>query len=255
LQKLIIGPDRKHKERLDLIHSINHALEEDYDSAHFLYKREDFEELARDDDFAKLLNRASKAFHPKEKTFEQKLGDRGEKYVKEFINRRLGGCFKCSPKGNKGTLRTLENSFPVVDLICDLCHETCQVKAQREDETDCLPSQVKGAGYKVLMRHRNEGKFHPLIIVLFKKGTTGPDRLVWNWRKTATIWYLGSRDVKKYFNELFVKYDSTITKNKRKHRGYNIKFSEEIKEKFIEISNIQEATEKLLKGQTKLFYD
>ena len=117
MQKPTTDSDLKHEERLKLIININYALDKDYDPAFFdnnfssPYYKKYFEELASDGEFAELLQKASEAFNPKEETDLQRLGIRGEKRVKEFINCELGGCFKCSPKNNKGTLRILPNSF------------------------------------------------------------------------------------------------------------------------------------------------
>ena len=73
--------------------------------------------------------------------------------------------------------------------------------------------------------------FHPLIIVLFKKGKNGPDGLTRAWKKTGTVWYISQDLVER---DMYYPYETTL------HTGRElimttIKLSPQIRKKFIQI--------------------
>ena len=158
----------------------------------------------------------------------QKLGDRGEEFALREIN-KASGCLNCKHK--RGKLKTLLGSFAAVDLVCEFCGQMYQVKTTKVENTSMLPTSVRGAQYPPLKDRMDAGIFHPLVIVLFKKGKNGPDGLTRTWKKTGTVWYLSPDLVER---EMYYPYETTL------HTGRElvmttINLSRQIRNKFIQI--------------------
>ena len=171
------------------------------------------------------------------RTKNQKIGDLGEDFAQSTLN-KAGGCFVCEHE--RGKVKKCGNSFAAVDLICEFCFQAYQVKTTAQKDTSSLPSSVRGAQYPPLLARKEHGIFHPLLIVLFKKGQGGPCNLVRTWRKTATIWYLSAQDVEKHFDELFIPYYTEIKSGKEKGRKLQmttIKLGKSVREKFVELNS------------------
>lgn len=171
------------------------------------------------------------------RTDKQKIGDLGEGYAQGILN-KSGGCMTCEHQ--RGRIKKCGNSFAAVDLICEFCFQAYQVKATAQTDTSSLPRSVRGAQYPPLYDRKQNGIFHPLIIVVFKKGKGGPCGLVRQWRKTASIWYLSAQDVEKHFDDLFVPYDTEIKKGKeigRKLKMTTIMINDNVKDKFVELNS------------------
>lgn len=171
------------------------------------------------------------------RTKNQKIGDLGEDFAQSTLN-KAGGCFVCEHE--RGKVKKCGNSFAAVDLICEFCFQAYQVKTTAQKDTSFLPSSVRGAQYPPLLARKEHGIFHPLLIVLFKKGHGGPCNLVRTWRKTATIWYLSAQDVEEHFDELFSPYNTEIKSGKeagRKLQMTTIKLSQTVREKFVELNS------------------
>lgn len=171
------------------------------------------------------------------RTKNQKIGDLGEDFAQSTLN-KAGGCFVCEHE--RGKVKKCGNSFAAVDLICEFCFQAYQVKATAQKDTSSLPSSVRGAQYPPLLARKEHGIFHPLLIVLFKKGQGGPCNLVRTWRKTATIWYLSAQDVEEHFDELFIPYYTEIKSGKEKGRKLQmttIKLGKSVREKFVELNS------------------
>ena len=164
----------------------------------------------------------------------QKLGDLGEDFALKSLN--IKGCMNCNH--SRGRIKKLVGSFAAVDLICEFCFQAYQVKTTAQIETNSLPNTIRGAQYPPLEDRKSAGLYHPLVIVLLKKGRGGPCGLTRQWRKTATIWYLSAKFVKHHFDELFRPYHTTIKQGKEKGRQLimnTIILSDEIKADFVEI--------------------
>ena len=171
-------------------------------------------------------------------TDKQKIGDLGETYAQSVLN-KSGGCITCEHK--RGRIKKCGNSFAAVDLICEFCFQAYQVKTTAQNETSTLPRSVRGAQYPPLYDRKENGIFHPLIIVVFKKGKGGPCRLVRSWRATASIWYLSAEDVANHFDELFVPYHTVIKKGAqagRKLEMTTITINDKVKDKFVELNAV-----------------
>jgi len=172
----------------------------------------------------------------KERTKLQSIGDLGEEFARKQMN-ATGGCRIC--KGPRNKIKELPPSFHAVDLICELCGRSYQVKTTKKDDTSTPPSSVRGAQFAPLDRRKKEGIFHSLVVVVLKKGDGGPiEGVTRQWRKNSTVWYLNSSIVKEHFDEIFKPYDTEIQKGKEKGRKLTMTtlyFNEDIKKKFVRI--------------------
>jgi len=123
-------------------------------------------------------------------TQNQKNGEIGEKFAANWLNKN-GGCLFCKHPNSK--IKLLKNSFTGVDLICDFCLKVYQVKTVTQPNTSTLPNTIPGAGWEPLERRLKAGICHPILVPILEQRTgVKPKQPIYNWRKTATLWYLGS---------------------------------------------------------------
>tara|TARA_B100000965_G_scaffold138379_1_gene115208 strand:- start:198 stop:641 length:444 start_codon:yes stop_codon:yes gene_type:complete len=91
-------------------------------------------------------------------TEKQKLGDFGEKFVKQNFP-----CPKCK---NLKTLKQLPPNFKCADIICDFCGYLAQVKTKNVRDIDNIPTRVLGAAWKPQKERMDAGIYFPLFLVL-----------------------------------------------------------------------------------------
>ena len=91
-------------------------------------------------------------------TDKQKLGDFGERFVKQNFP-----CPKCK---NKKTLKQLPPNFKCADIICDFCGYLAQVKTKNVADINKIPNRVLGAAWGPQKERMDAGIYFPLFLVL-----------------------------------------------------------------------------------------
>lgn len=86
----------------------------------------------------------------------QNIGDKGEKFIIKKMS-----CLKCK---REGTLKQLPTNFKCVDLICDFCGHTSQVKTFTNDKPG-LPKLIQGAAWKPQKERMDAGVYHSIWVV------------------------------------------------------------------------------------------
>jgi hypothetical protein len=123
-------------------------------------------------------------------TPNQQNGNLGEQFAADWLNNN-GGCLFCKSPHSK--IKLLKNSFTGVDLVCDFCLKVYQVKTVTKPNTSTLPNTIPGAQWLPLEKRLKAGICHPILVpILQQQKGVKPKTVVGNWRKTATLWYLGS---------------------------------------------------------------
>tara|TARA_B100000029_G_scaffold31055_1_gene29691 strand:- start:229 stop:672 length:444 start_codon:yes stop_codon:yes gene_type:complete len=93
-------------------------------------------------------------------TVRQKLGTFGEDTIKKNFS-----CPKC--KKSK-TFKQLVANFKCADIICDFCGYLAQVKTNKVQDINVIPSRVLGAAWKPQKERMDAGIYFPLYLVLVK---------------------------------------------------------------------------------------
>jgi len=134
-----------------------------------------------------------------------------DKKIQEKISfsaiRKNVDCQNCG----RSPLVALPPNYPTVDIVCQFCSQTAQVKSLRLRRIDSgLPNIITAAAWGPQKKRMNAGIFQPLYIVTFYGG------------KAISILYISPGVQKKYQKILFKKRKPLPDYNKRAGwQGFN----------------------------------
>jgi type II restriction enzyme len=117
-----------------------------------------------------------------------------DKKIQEELSFRVIRKFIACQECGRGPLVALPPNYPTVDIICQFCSNTAQVKTFRtKSEANRLPRNIVSAAWKPQKERMDAGIFQPLYIVSFYDS------------RPLRAYYLSSKIQKKYQKELFIK--------------------------------------------------